>query len=62
MLAITSGGRLGTLCEEHVIATASVPVGFQPRAALGHLTFAMLGALEAAGLCPSLAGDVPGDR
>jgi glucose/mannose-6-phosphate isomerase len=58
MLAITSGGRLGELCEEHAIATASVPAGFQPRAALGHLTFAMLGALEAAGLVPSLAGDV----
>ena len=58
MLAITSGGRLGALCEEHAIATASVPAGFQPRAALGHLTFAMLGALEGAGLVPSLAGDV----
>ena len=58
MLAITSGGRLGALCEEHAIATASVPPGFQPRAALGHLTFAMLGALEGAGLVPSLAGDV----
>jgi glucose/mannose-6-phosphate isomerase len=58
MLAITSGGRLGALCEEHAIAEASVPAGFQPRAALGHLTFAMLGALEAAGLLPSIAGDV----
>jgi glucose/mannose-6-phosphate isomerase len=58
MLAITSGGRLRALCEEHAIATASVPTGFQPRAALGHLTFAMLGALEAAGLVPSIAGDV----
>ena len=29
-----------------------VPGGFQPRAALGHLTFAALGALEAAGLAP----------
>jgi glucose/mannose-6-phosphate isomerase len=58
MLAITSGGRLGALCDEHAIATASVPPGFQPRAALGHLTFAMLGALEGAGLVPSLAGDV----
>jgi glucose/mannose-6-phosphate isomerase len=58
ILAITSGGRLGALCEEHAIAKASVPAGFQPRAALGHLTFAMLGALEAAGLLPSIAGDV----
>jgi glucose/mannose-6-phosphate isomerase len=58
MLAITSGGHLGALCDEHAIAKASVPAGFQPRAALGHLTFAMLGALEAAGLLPSIAGDV----
>jgi glucose/mannose-6-phosphate isomerase len=58
MLAITSGGRLGAICDEHAIAKASVPAGFQPRAALGHLTFAMLGALEAAGLLPTIAGDV----
>jgi len=58
MLAITSGGRLGALCDEHAIAKASVPAGFQPRAALGHLTFTMLGALEAAGLVPAIAGDV----
>ena len=30
-----------------------VPGGVQPRAALGHLAFAMLGALEAAGLLPA---------
>jgi glucose/mannose-6-phosphate isomerase len=58
MLAITSGGRLGSLCREREIAVAPVPPGFQPRAALGHLAFAMLGALEAAGLVPSLAADV----
>ena len=58
MLAITSGGRLGALCDEHGIAKAAVPGGFQPRAALGHLTFAMLGALEAAGLVPSITDDV----
>ena len=58
MLAITSGGRLGALCEERGIAAARVPTGFQPRAALGHLAFAMLGALEAAGLLPSLDADV----
>jgi glucose/mannose-6-phosphate isomerase len=58
MLAITSGGRLGSLCEERGIAAASVPPGFQPRAALGHLAFALLGALESAGLLPSLDDDV----
>ena len=58
MIAITSGGQLGALCTERGLAVASVPTGFQPRAALGHLTFAMLGALEAAGLVASLAADV----
>ena len=35
-------------------AAVHVPGGFQPRAAVGHLTFAMLGALETGGLLPSL--------
>ncbi|MEP6759369.1 MAG: bifunctional phosphoglucose/phosphomannose isomerase [Actinomycetota bacterium] len=58
VIAITSGGQLGEMCAEHEIAVAPVPAGFQPRAALGHLTFAMLGALETAGLVPPLAADV----
>jgi len=58
MLAITSGGTLGELCADNGIAVAPVPAGFQPRAALGHLTFAMLGAIEAAGLLPVLGADV----
>src|SRR3954468_20628859 len=58
MLAITSGGPVRVTCSEPRIGKASVPTGCQPRAALGHLTCAMLGALEAAGLLPSIAGDV----
>ncbi len=58
MIAISSGGQLGALCADQGIAVAPVPSGFQPRAALGHLAFAMLGALEAAGLLPPLATDV----
>ena len=58
VIAITSGGQLGALCAERGIAVAPLPAGFQPRAALGHLTFAMLGALEAAGLVPPLSADV----
>ena len=58
VVAITSGGTLGSLCAERGLAVASVPSGFQPRAALGHLTFAMLGALEVAGLLPPLDGEV----
>jgi glucose/mannose-6-phosphate isomerase len=58
IIAITSGGELASACAEHAIATAIVPGGKQPRAALGLLTFAMLGALEAAGLLPRLGDDV----
>ncbi len=58
IIAITSGGQLGEICAEQGIAAAPVPPGFQPRAALGHLTFAMLGALESAGLVPPLERDV----
>ena len=40
------------------VGIVSVPAGYQPRAALGHLGFASLGALEAMGILPPLAGDV----
>lgn len=58
VLAITSGGELARSCADHGLAVVPVPGGGQPRAALGHLAFAMLGALEAAGLLPRLQGDV----
>ncbi len=58
ILAITGGGTLSDECAERGWAAVHVPGGFQPRAAVGHLTFAMLGALEAAGLLPSLAEGV----
>jgi glucose/mannose-6-phosphate isomerase len=58
ILSVTSGGELGRSCEERGLAVVSVPGGAQPRAALGHLTFAMLGALETGGLLPRVDGDV----
>ncbi len=58
IIAITGGGTLGATCAARGLSTVPVPPGFQPRAALGHLTFAMLGALESAGLLPRLAADV----
>lgn len=57
-LAVTSGGVLEAEATEHGVPVIGVPGGFQPRAALGWLAFAMLGALEAAGLLPNLADDV----
>jgi glucose/mannose-6-phosphate isomerase len=57
-LAITSGGILQAEAKEHGVPVIEVPGGFQPRAALGWLAFAMLGALEAAGFLPALEADV----
>jgi glucose/mannose-6-phosphate isomerase len=54
ILAITGGGTLSEECVSRGWAAVHVPGGFQPRAAVGHLTFAMLGALETGGLLPSL--------
>jgi glucose/mannose-6-phosphate isomerase len=58
VVAVTGGGRLADRCRDRGIAVVPVPGGLQPRAALGHLTFAMLGALEAMGVVRSLAADV----
>ena len=58
VLVVTSGGAIA---EEGTAAGAPVvrvPGGYQPRAALGHLGFASLGALETMGLLPDLGGDV----
>ncbi len=58
IVAVTSGGTLADQCRARGITVVPVPPGFQPRAALGHLTFAGLGALESAGLVPQLHDDV----
>ena len=58
VLVVTSGGTIADEAAEHGIATVRVPPGFQPRAALGHLGFASLGALETMGILPPLATDV----
>ncbi|CAN5462759.1 bifunctional phosphoglucose/phosphomannose isomerase [soil metagenome] len=43
--AITSGGRLGALCDEHGAAWVGVPAGGQPRHSLGWLAVPALGLL-----------------
>jgi glucose/mannose-6-phosphate isomerase len=58
VIAVTSGGELGQECASRGFAAVHVPGGSQPRAAVGHLTFAALGALEAAGLLPPIGADV----
>jgi glucose/mannose-6-phosphate isomerase len=57
-IALTSGGALAAKAEAAGTPVVLVPGGLMPRAALGHLAFALLGALEAAGLLPRLGADV----
>lgn len=49
-LGISSGGKLAEICQKQGIPWIEIPKGFQPRAALGHLLFTLLGALEGLGL------------
>ncbi len=58
VLVVTSGGTIADEAAAAGVAMVRVPAGYQPRAALGHLGFASLGALEAMGLLPALADDV----
>jgi glucose/mannose-6-phosphate isomerase len=56
---ITSGGELGARATSNGLGVISVPPELvAPRAAVGHLTFGVAGALEAMGLLPRLGGDV----
>jgi glucose/mannose-6-phosphate isomerase len=58
IIPITSGGRLAERAAELGISAVRIPGGYLPRAALGYLTFALLGAMERIGLLPRLADDV----
>ena len=58
IVLITSGGKLAERAEELGIAAVRIPSGYLPRAALGYLAFALLGAMERVGLLPRLADDV----
>lgn len=58
VVVITSGGTIADEAHAAGVPVVPVPAGFQPRAALGHLGFACLGALEAMGVLPNLTGDV----
>ncbi len=58
VVAVTAGGELGRRAHGRGVAVVPVPSGFQPRAAVGHLAFGLLGALEAMGVIPSLGLEV----
>jgi glucose/mannose-6-phosphate isomerase len=53
MLTVSSGGTLAGMAAELGVASALVPGGLQPRAALGYLFGAMAGAFGAIGLTPA---------
>jgi glucose/mannose-6-phosphate isomerase len=59
VVVVTSGGELVMHAAEDGVAVVSVPAGLPaPRAAIGALTGALLGVLEATGLGPAMAQDV----
>jgi glucose/mannose-6-phosphate isomerase len=58
LIAVSAGGQLSEECARHGVASVAVPEGFAPRAAVGHLAFGALGALESSGLLPPLEADV----
>ncbi len=57
-IAVSSGGKLAAEASAVGLAAVSVPGGLMPRAAIGYMTLASLGALEAVGLVPRLTADV----
>jgi glucose/mannose-6-phosphate isomerase len=59
-VCVSSGGELAAFAEGEGLPLIAVPGGGQPRAAIGHLSMALLATLEAAGLCPDHAEDVAG--
>ena len=58
VLATASGGELADRAGAADIAVVPIPAGLQPRAAIGHLVFAVLGALEEMGVLPPLGEEV----
>lgn len=58
IVSVTSGGELSRRSSEREIACAAVPGGAPPRAAVGWMLLATLGALESIGVLPPLAADL----
>lgn len=57
-VCVSSGGSLGAYAGREGLSLVRIPGGGQPRAAVGHLSMALLATLEAAGLCHDHAADV----
>jgi glucose/mannose-6-phosphate isomerase len=54
IVAVTSGGQLGSLAKKAV----KIPAGLQPRAALGYLFFPVLGVLNNSGIADTKGKDI----
>ena len=59
-VVVTSGGEAGAIAAAHGLAMVSVPAGWQPRAALGDLFFALSGVVSQLEGCALAAADVQG--
>jgi glucose/mannose-6-phosphate isomerase len=57
LLAVTTGGELTSLAQDHGLPIASIPAGQPPRSALGYLFFPALKALSMLGLCRDFSPD-----
>jgi glucose/mannose-6-phosphate isomerase len=58
LVAITSGGALGTLAAGHGLPCVALPAGLMPRMALGYLVFPALAVLAACGVPIASEADV----
>ncbi len=57
-VAITTGGKLEKMCEEHNIALAKIPAGIQPRSATGYLFSALSTILNNCGIIDDISEDI----
>ncbi len=55
--ALTTGGKLGKICEERSLPMAQLPTGLQPRAALGYSFVPLMLFFNKLGLSPYTADD-----
>jgi glucose/mannose-6-phosphate isomerase len=58
MVAITSGGMLGEICEVNQIPMATLPEGWQPRAAIGYSFIPLVMFLEKIGLAKDVTKEL----
>ena len=58
IIALTSGGKLAVLSQEHNFPVIKVPAGIQPRAAISYLFFPILKALERLGLIKERSSEI----